>query len=408
MIVTIPGMLIDPEAETLDKMLARFGWARRRAHAAIHKGEPRVRIEKWLQIETGLNCRWVRSAISSIRALPKHTVFGGRRNLKLLQTGKITKDDWRKMRNSSLYSVGDGSKEGKGNVNARIVHLSDGYYLRLNTSGLSEERYLWAKLFIPSRFLEKWGYALSGDRSYSVLIKRANEGFDVRIAIHVDVPEPYAPKRALGLDINARHLDLASPDRDRIHVARVSGRFCESRNAWNRAAKKVVNIAKGLNAGLVVGDIKRLPRERVHGKKHGWRHRRPRRVLSQMPTYKLKRKLALECALKGVPISFVHEYGTSKRGEPLGRGLGLDTHKAAALLIALKPQTFESRRGVSAHDALDCMSGGLTGGRGLTAQFHRTVGFDEGLATGGYIPKADRDGPLLRVPKNVIWVKGIA
>lgn len=53
-------------------------------------------------------------------------VFGGKRNLRLRQKGKITNAQWKAYRNNHFYSVGQ--KNQKGNANTRLTHLRDNIF----------------------------------------------------------------------------------------------------------------------------------------------------------------------------------------------------------------------------------------------------------------------------------------
>ncbi|MBU4341166.1 MAG: transposase, partial [Candidatus Altiarchaeota archaeon] len=54
--------------------------------------------------------------------IPK-VIFGGKKNFMKLQKGKITKEEWKKLRSSAFYSVG-GKIDG-GNQNLRITYIED-------------------------------------------------------------------------------------------------------------------------------------------------------------------------------------------------------------------------------------------------------------------------------------------
>lgn len=86
--LTIPGYLPNPtegEQEKIEDMLFKFGNARRRAYNMIQEGIDKPEIERRLQRESGLNARYVRDAINSIKDLPSSVTFGER---KIKNSGK--------------------------------------------------------------------------------------------------------------------------------------------------------------------------------------------------------------------------------------------------------------------------------------------------------------------------------
>jgi len=58
-------------------------------------------------------------------------------------------------------------------------------YLRVN---IGDRKWLFSKLFIPKKYMEKYAEYLNGSHPYSVLIKRKDndKGYDVRITIRVE------------------------------------------------------------------------------------------------------------------------------------------------------------------------------------------------------------------------------
>ena len=64
----------------------------------------------------------VKDAYNSIKDLPPHITFGGKRNQLLRMKGKISRDEYRKRRNSILISRGEKSKRGKPEYTIRFKH----------------------------------------------------------------------------------------------------------------------------------------------------------------------------------------------------------------------------------------------------------------------------------------------
>ena len=134
---TIPAgiELSEEEEKALQNLFFAFGKARRLCYSLRQKYElkgemSRSEIIKRVQELTGLNSRYVKDAYATIEHLPSHTTFGGLRNQRLREKGKITREEYKKRRNSIIYARGDKSKGG--NLNLRIVEIADKKYLRVN------------------------------------------------------------------------------------------------------------------------------------------------------------------------------------------------------------------------------------------------------------------------------------
>ncbi|HEX59876.1 MAG TPA: hypothetical protein ENF26_07005, partial [Methanomicrobia archaeon] len=112
--VTIPGYIcsISEEKTELERLLFRFGRAHRRAYSLKQKGYTKSEIERILQEGTGLNSRYIKDAYHSVKDLPPHVTFGGLKNQRLREKGKISKEEYHRRRNSIVISRGDKSKGG--------------------------------------------------------------------------------------------------------------------------------------------------------------------------------------------------------------------------------------------------------------------------------------------------------
>ena len=64
----------------------------------------------------------MKDAYATIENLPPHVTFGGLKNQRLREKGKITREEYKKRRNSIIYARGDKSR--KGNLNMRIVEIT--------------------------------------------------------------------------------------------------------------------------------------------------------------------------------------------------------------------------------------------------------------------------------------------
>ncbi|MDO8124490.1 MAG: hypothetical protein Q6364_08945 [Candidatus Hermodarchaeota archaeon] len=131
--ITIPGYLCDltiAQEKALTDLMRQFCIARRLAFTLCNRGIPYSLIEKHLQEKTGLNSRYIKDAIYSVKNLPSTGVtFGGKNNQFSRMTGKISQEEYTKRRNSILISRGDKTK--KGNLNLRVINENTSIKLAL-------------------------------------------------------------------------------------------------------------------------------------------------------------------------------------------------------------------------------------------------------------------------------------
>jgi len=72
----------EEDREELEKLMFKFGKARRRAYSLKRKGYTKSEIEKILHDEICLNSRYIKDAYHSVKDLPPHVTFGGLKNQK--------------------------------------------------------------------------------------------------------------------------------------------------------------------------------------------------------------------------------------------------------------------------------------------------------------------------------------
>ncbi len=398
--ITLPGYIcrITPEEKALlEQLFFRFGNVRRRAYALKQKGWIKSEIVKRLQEESGLNSRYVSDAYHSIKDLPPHVTFGGLKNQRLRETGKISKEEYKRRRNSIIISRGDKSKKGNLNIRLRLETME----LRINTG--SNRRWIYPKIFIPEKYLKRYGHLLDGRRPYTVIIKRRDfdRGYDVRIIVEVPKEKyPIKEDRVMALDANSGHIDFAIAEKDRVlalgkvhcHALRdfSSGK---TQNYLHKLIRKICNIAKHYQARVVVGKLRSA---------NFSSHSRANRKVRGMPFYKLAQ--FLKNKLDAWERS---EWGTTKIANKIAPKVGLDVHKVSAALFALKVLKYGSfsslynrfSGGVHADEGGGSPSMRLTLRSGLTApgQGSTALAGDEvaGTACNGGYPAIPGSGGLL-------------
>jgi len=325
------------EEKAFQNLFFAFGKARRLCYSLRQKYElkgemSRSEIIKRVQAITGLNSRYVKDAYATIEHLPAHVTFGGLKNQRLREKGKITKEEYKKRRNSIIYARGEKSR--KGNLNLRIVEITGEKYLRVN---VGDRKWLFLKLFIPHKYMKKYAKYLDGSHPYSVLIKRKDndEGYDVRITIRAECAFKEG-SRLIALDMNKSHIDFCVMDKkhkDVVAVGKINTaelqntRRNKREHQIKKVANKVKNLAKHFNADVFIGNL------RTSNFKS---HRKANRIVHQMPQFKLRKWIKHICVKNGVKCEERSEAYTTKVGRMLSPILGLDVHKCAAIAFALK------------------------------------------------------------------------
>jgi len=354
--LTIPAgiELSEEEEKVLQNLFFAYGKARRLCYSLRQKYElkgrmSRSEIIKRVQELTGLNSRYVKDAYATIEYLPAHATFGGLNNQRLREKGKITREEYKKRRNSIIYARGDKTKGG--NLNMRIVEIADKKYLRVN---IGDRKWLFLKLFIPHKYMKKYAEYLDGSHPYSVLIKRKdnNEGYDVRITIRVECAFKEC-SRLIALDMNKSHIDFCVLDKKhkdvvaigKINTSELQNTRSEKReHQIKKIAHKIKNIAKHFNADVFIGKLRTSKFKS---------HRKANRMVHQMPQYKLRKWIKHICMKNGVRCEERSEANTTKVGRILSHIFGLDVHKCSAIAFALKLldfPLFKLLSGVSSHE----------------------------------------------------------
>lgn len=337
--ITIPGYLpslTGEEQTVLEAILRDFGNARRRAYQLKTKEISEGTIETMLQQDHSLNGRYAKDAIYSIRELPSHMTFGGLPNQRLREQGRITNAEYKKRRNGILLSRGEKSKQGNLNLRLNIQEMT----LRITCPRRPRaQRWIYPKLFIPPKYLAKYQQYLAGAHPYMVVLKRRDNdaGFEIRITIMMECPIHEPVKRLLTLDVNAGHTDFAVVDKQQGQVLAL-GKFNHHETQYTRHTRreellhqmteKIGNIAAHYEAEVVVGHL--------NTRKYKAPNKQATRKVRQMPQYKFRQILGQKLTRRGIKVTKRSEAYTSKMGKELAVACGLDVHKCAAALFALK------------------------------------------------------------------------
>ncbi|MDO8124491.1 MAG: IS200/IS605 family accessory protein TnpB-related protein [Candidatus Hermodarchaeota archaeon] len=140
----------------------------------------------------------------------------------------------------------------------------------------------------------------------------------------------------MALDINSGHVDFAILD-DNLQLIQLGRINCFTllfASAKKRAhylfkfVNLITRIAQHFDAMVIVG--------KLNTGRFRSRNRHANRRIKQMPQYNLRQILKYKLLLEGIPVEERSEAYTSKIGKDLAALIGVDTHKAAAILFALK------------------------------------------------------------------------
>jgi len=393
--LTIPAAIvkIDPrDEERLWDLFRRFGNAKRRAYMLKQRGATKAAIERLLQEQLGINSRYAKDAYHSIKDLPAHVTFGGLKLQRLRERGGISAEEYRRRRNSLVISRGDKTK--CGNLNTRLVQENGKLVLRVSVppgEGVSE-RWIYPEIFIPEKYLKRYRHLLDGKSPYTVVLKRRddNKGYDVRIVIEVPVKSKPEPKRVMALDVNAGHVDFAVVEKERalavgkINCHEVQHASCnKTNNLLHATANKIRNIAEHYDAKVAYGKLNTSKFKANRG---------ANRKVKRIPHHKLGSILDYKCGARKRSEAY-----TTKLGEKLSPHVGLDVHKCAAAMFALKVLDYEAFKnlrsssdeipcGVASDEGAGSPRRGLSAGSGLTAlhQVQSLVRNEVALCNGGY------------------------
>jgi IS605 OrfB family transposase len=307
------------------ELMQAWSSCRRSAYQAIHKhglqgNDIKVYCKK--NYMKSLNQRYVADAACSASMIQQeHSLFGGRRNWKKLQTGTISKKKWQYLRNSEIYSRGDKTKTG--NANIRVV----GNYLWINDPS---ERRKWIK---GKLWLDK-----SVDLScYDARVQLRDNKFKVNISWDDKIEIPVTTNKSngvIGIDTNPDGLALSEINQDgnlQSHVYLKNNRIQFARSGKRdydikQMAIQAVSIAKNSNKSIVFEKL-----SFKNNKKHS---RKFRRMSHNFIFSKLLNAIQIRAYKEGVEVIEVPAAYTSIVGKLKYRKMySLSTHNAAALVI---------------------------------------------------------------------------
>lgn len=419
-IVTVPGRIYpDREAEEkLCSFMRRFQAAKRTAYQALRRGKDPARIVKDLYDKFFPNARWcqwavedaratiesqkeqVRMHVSDLEAKIKKSeeklertkdklhrrgilariarlqgmlaywkgflergevppaVFGGKRNLLLLQEGKLSKEEWRELRSNAFYSVGQANQKGLegqyGNANTEVVFDEATGSFRLNIyippepenkngRKRKEEDWITVPLEIPGRYRSLLLQHLLKAGAYTVRVVRRHGRFECFISFPLGDNVPVDKSLPMGgIDLN--------PDVVAVTVALPNGNFHFSRcfrcseliYAPHEKREWIAgNLAGEITEWLESLGIRQVALEELSFAQDHDTNRLFNRITHNFCKKLLFNRIIVALRKRGIAVFTVPAKFTSLIGYfKYSRDYGLSAHQAAAFVIARRALGF--------------------------------------------------------------------
>ncbi|MGO0122519.1 transposase [Desulfothermobacter acidiphilus] len=333
--------------------------------AKIEKSE-----EKLMHIRNRLHRQGVFARLNKLRARLAYwkgwlerdevppAVFGGKKNLLLLQEGKLSKEKWRELRSNAFYSVGQANQKGMtgqhGNANTEIVYDETTDSFRLNVyippepgdkSGRlrREEDWVTVPLEVPARYRSLLLKCLAEGRAYTVRVVRKDGRFDCLISFSLDdTAEVDKTSLMAGIDLN--------PEVVAVTVALPDGNFKASRCFWchdlvhaSREKREWIagNLAKEVADWLESSGAKQVTLEELSFAQDHDTNRLFNRITHNFCKRLLFNRLVCALRKRGMAVFTVPAHFTSLIGFfKYAETYGLSAHQAAALVIARRALGF--------------------------------------------------------------------
>lgn len=288
-------------------------------------------------------------------------VFGGKRNLLLLQEGKLSKEEWRELRSNSFYSVGQANQKGLkgqyGNANTEVVFDEVTGSFRLNVyippepenkdgRRRKEEDWVTVPLEIPVRYRSIFLQHLLRAGAYTVRVVRKNGRFDCLISFPLgdDVPvNKDLPMAGIDLNPDVVAVTLVLPDGN-FHISRCF--WCPELVYVSHEKREWIagNLAKDIAEWLELLGIKQVALEELSFAQDHDTNRLFNRITHNFCKKLLFNRIVVALRKRGIAVFTVSAKFTSLIGYfKYSEAYGLSAHQAAALVIARRALGFAER-----------------------------------------------------------------
>ncbi|MCK5016641.1 MAG: IS200/IS605 family accessory protein TnpB-related protein [Candidatus Peribacteraceae bacterium] len=265
----------------------------------------------------------------------KGIIFGGKKNWQLMVDGKLSKSDWKQLRNNELYSRAE--KSHKGNVNLRLIEKEGRLYLRISDPINNEKYHL--RLYVPQKKFQYLDFS-----KHTVQVKYKNNHFDVHISSHITSNPVYALKNgAIGIDINPKSINASIVSKEGNYLGSRKFNIAETlntstnktRHLLGNTIKKLVKLAKWQNKGIVIEDLKF---------KDKIKYTKLNRLLKAFAYSKIIELFQLRCLKEKVELKMVNPAFSSFIGfAKYALKYNMSTHNAAAFVVGRRGLMFKER-----------------------------------------------------------------
>jgi hypothetical protein len=280
------------------------------------------------------------------RTIPS-IVFGGKKNLQLYQQGKLSKLEWTQKRNNGLYCVGEKNK--KGNANLRVEHnlFVDKFTLSMLVDRGRRNERLAAFLYVPAKHRPLVRRLAQGVEKYTVRILASDENTFYRVLITTDQTVEVKPNDngAAGIDLNPTGLAVT--------LVYPNGNY--HRSKWFSCpelvyAKKekrnwlIGNLVKKAFTWITSYQLNILCLESLTFSKQFGSNRKFNRLKTNFVYKKLVQTIQAQAIKQKLVLKAINPAYTSILGKmKYQRCYGLNTHQAAALVIARRGLGFNEK-----------------------------------------------------------------
>ena len=273
-------------------------------------------------------------------------VDGTKKLFKLLNQGRITKEEWRDVRSNQLFSRGEANQGG--NLNMRLEYVENDIFLLKIANPLSGKK--GSKLVFTVRFDEKFvpllcNYLIMG-KAYSVRVVREHGKYVVKVSL--DSPNETICDFQLGcagLDIN--------PDNVSVTITYPNGNFRASKVFWmhdintvsaNKRDWIIENTIiqamlwiKQFNVNTLA--IESLKFAQKHSTSSGYN-----RMIHNFAYKKIISSILSTCLKEKIAVVEVDAYYSSLIGRvKYQKQLGLSVHQSAAFVLARRAMGYEEK-----------------------------------------------------------------
>jgi IS605 OrfB family transposase len=345
--------IIDSQRELLPRRLAEVEAKIRRTERKLTRVSDSLRRERIVARLDKLRRKREELVGHLERGTIPKVVFGGRRNLKLRHQGRLSREEWQRLRAQSFYSRGEKNKQG--NLHTRLRYDADleRFYLRV---GFPQEgnrcRYEWFRIQVPNKELYRdlLLAASRGQEAYSIEVRRHNEGYSAHITV-----EEKTPGRVTRA-IEAERIAAADLNLDRVAVAVSDGEGqyrgskvydCSALAHAGRGKRDwlIGNLAREMIGDLVAQEIGALVLEKLDIKQTHDTNARYNRQTVNFTYRRLHDGLVREALRAGLQVKLVNPAYSSVMGRLKYAGpYGISDHQAAAYVLA--------RRGIRLREGL--------------------------------------------------------